>query len=121
MRSPWVGASLRLAPDATGLDVANRLHIQHRQHLGNVPRSGPLDFRQLLGQTSVQSVEKVLVNWYRFDEIDRIDIDVLSQFFDDIWYPAVDDIEIFDTSCGWFISVSHDGRVELISLQQARL
>ena len=58
---------------------------------------------------------EVLVNWYRFDKIDRIALSDLTKHFDDIWYPGSDDIEIFDESLDWFILVRHDGRVSLLN------
>lgn len=56
----------------------------------------------------------VLVNWYRFDDIDRIALSDLSVHFDDIWYPSSDDIEIFDESLDWFVSVRHDGLLSVL-------
>jgi hypothetical protein len=33
----------------------------------------------------------------------------------DLWYPGVDDIEIFDSSLSWFVVVTHDGEIGLIT------
>lgn len=52
---------------------------------------------------------RVYVNWYRFDDVDRISLNNLSSYFTDIWYPGTDDIEIFDETCCWILSISHDG------------
>ena len=59
----------------------------------------------------VTPLQKVFVNWYRFDDIDEMDFDSLNSYFDDIWYSGPDDIDIFDKSFSWIISISHDGAV----------
>lgn len=73
------------------------------------------DLQKAIAATGFQPREMVLVNWYRFDRIDRIALSDLSKHFCDIWYPASDDIEIFDESLDWFVCVRHDGVVSLLS------
>ena len=38
----------------------------------------------------------VWANWQGFDTVDTIYFKSLSDYFDDIWYPAADDIFIID-------------------------
>lgn len=52
---------------------------------------------------------KVYVNWFRFDDIDEIAFDDFCTFFYDIWFPGVDDIDLFDESYSWIVSIRHDG------------
>ena len=63
----------------------------------------------ILGFCGIEPMPKVYVNWYRYDNIDEFLLDDLINYFDDIWYPASDDIEVFDASFSWILSVSHDG------------
>jgi hypothetical protein len=101
--------------DVGPLELVRQLHAQTSSHLGEVPREGQPDLRALLeGVVPLGRPHRVFVNWYRFDDIDSLELDDLSRHFDDIWYPSVDDIEVFDESCRWFLSVSHDGRITLI-------
>ncbi len=37
----------------------------------------------------------------------------MSRWFDDIWYPASDDIDLFDSTLDWILSVSHSGLIDL--------
>jgi len=53
----------------------------------------------------------VYINWDRFENIDAIKLDLLSKHFTDIWYPEVDDIEIFDDTCDWFVFIDHAGYI----------
>jgi hypothetical protein len=61
---------------------------------------------------SVAPEAKVMINWYRFDEIDEVDFDDLVAFFNNFWYPGADDIDVFDASLSWIISVRHDGTIK---------
>lgn len=58
--------------------------------------------------------DKVFINWYRFDDIDQLYFEDLNRFFDNIWYPGPDDIDIFDESFLWMLSVSHCGVISII-------
>lgn len=68
----------------------------------------------LFSKKNIYSNDFVYINWYRFDDIDRINFSDLDKFFDDIWYPGSDDIDIFDDSISWILSVKHDGTLALI-------
>jgi len=56
----------------------------------------------------------VFINWYRFDDIDEISLKDLDQYFYGIWFPVVDDIDIFDDTFKWVVSISHDGIISRI-------
>jgi hypothetical protein len=74
------------------------------------------DLTSTLSAAGIQPSEKVLINWFRFDEIDEMSVEDLSKYFDDIWYPAADAIEIFDRSITWILSVGYSGEVSLLKL-----
>lgn len=56
---------------------------------------------------------KVFINWYRFDIIDEIIFTDLELYFHDIWYPGPDDIDIFDSTYSWILTVMHHGAVQI--------
>ena len=58
---------------------------------------------------------QVYLNWYSFTDIDILNIIFLDKYFFDIWYPISDDIDIFDESLNWFLSIRHDGNVVLLT------
>ena len=68
---------------------------------------------ECFNELEVKTNESVWVNWYRFDEVDEFKLLDLDKYFDDIWFPDSDDIEIFDNSLDWVVSVRHDGQVFL--------
>lgn len=61
----------------------------------------------------VESIGSVFINWYRFDNIDSMQLEDLSKYFDDIWYPSSDDIDIFDSTIQWVLSITHVGDLYL--------
>ncbi|HEV7224714.1 MAG TPA: hypothetical protein VGN42_18530 [Pirellulales bacterium] len=60
--------------------------------------------------------DSVYINWHRFNanEIDAITVADLTLYFDDIWYPSSDDIDIFDDTLCWVLVVSHEGMIGFI-------
>jgi hypothetical protein len=69
----------------------------------------------LLGEEIVPG-KLVYLNWYRLDEIDEIQFDDVSQFFDDIWYPGSDDLEVLDRNLNWILFVHHTGNLKIARL-----
>lgn len=76
------------------------------------------DIAEALRVEGIRPRPDVYVNWYRFDEIDRMRFDDLAQNFDDVWYPTSDDIDIFDSSFSWILSIDHEGTVKLLRLAE---
>jgi hypothetical protein len=58
----------------------------------------------------------VYVNWFRFDQIDHIRFVDLASNLDGIWYPGADDIDVFDSTFRWIVSIAEDGTTALITL-----
>lgn len=56
----------------------------------------------------------VYINWDTWETIDRMSSADLVEFFDDIWYPGPDDIDIFDNTAAWMLTVDHHGYLHLI-------
>lgn len=86
------------------------------KYLSGVNAEQGFDLSSVITELGVTPDAHVLVNWYRFDQIDRIALSDISEHFDDIWYPGSDDIEIFDESIDWLVLVRHDGVVGAVNL-----
>nr|WP_321396301.1 hypothetical protein [uncultured Desulfobacter sp.] len=71
---------------------------------------------KILESRSIIPESNVYLNWYRFDEIDEIHFDNLNKYFDDIWYPGSDDIDIFDQTLSWILTVLHNGSVRILQV-----
>ena len=67
-----------------------------------------------LRKLNVLPQERAYLNFYRFDNIDEMSIFDVSADFRFIWYPQSDDIDIFDSTLTWILSVSHDGELSLV-------
>jgi hypothetical protein len=102
---------LRLPLPVDPLTLARRVSSCLTPVSGVSPLDQDFRLSQVLWQLRISPPEDVFVNWYRFDDVDEIKFADLESHFSDIWYPSSDDIEVFDSSLTWLISVSHDGSI----------
>ncbi len=58
--------------------------------------------------------EEVYINWDDFTTIVRMRFKDLTEHFHYVWYPGPDDIEIFDDSLSWILSVDHGGYLRVL-------
>ena len=59
----------------------------------------------------INFLNDVFINWYKFDDIDKIELIEFDKYFYSTWYPGADDMDIFDNSLSWIVSIRHDGCV----------
>ena len=67
------------------------------------------DLKTAFSELGIATPNEIHINFNKFESIDILRFDDLSKFFSDIWYPSLDDIEIFDINLNWIISVRHYG------------
>ncbi|SEP46075.1 hypothetical protein [Mucilaginibacter sp. OK283] len=67
-----------------------------------------------LKKIGITPMKEVFINWYRFERIDVFNAVDLDKFFYNIWFPSSDDIDIFDESLNWIVSIRHDGIISYI-------
>jgi hypothetical protein len=53
---------------------------------------------QYLKIQQVETSNKVYLDWRNIDEVDLMCLEDLVSYFDDIWYPAADDLTLFDNT-----------------------
>ena len=68
----------------------------------------------VLSTANIKPNEFIYLNWYRYDQVDKMRFFDLEKYFDNIWYPSSDDLDIFDDSYAWILSVRHDGALSLL-------
>lgn len=69
------------------------------------------DLKAVFGKLNIATPNEICINFNKFESIDILRFDDLSKFFSDIWYPSLDDIEIFDINLSFIISVRHYGDI----------
>lgn len=69
---------------------------------------------ETLEHIKILSLDKIFINWYRYDDIDMMSLIDLDTYFYDIWYSGPNDIDIFDGNLNWIVSIRHDGCVSYI-------
>lgn len=101
------------SPELDGLALVKKLRAVSTEAISIQAGESAFSVGGLLSELGIKSREKVYLNWYRFDDIDQIGLADLDQYFSDIWYPGTDDLDIFDDSAGWIVSIAHHGKVWL--------
>ncbi len=74
------------------------------------------DLKKVLSFLGISWPEYVFINWYRYDSIDKMMLFDLANHFEDVWYPDVDDIDIFDETFTWVLSLTHYGQVKFLKI-----
>ena len=74
------------------------------------------DFKTAFSKLGIATPNEIYINFNKFESIDILHFDDLSKFFSDIWYPSLDDIEIFDINLSFIFSVRHYGAIYYFTL-----
>ena len=69
------------------------------------------DLKTTFGELGIATPNEICINFNKFESIDILRFDDLYKFFSDIWYPSLDDIEIFDINLSFIVSVRHYGAI----------
>ena len=69
------------------------------------------DWNKVFNSIGIPVPNEVFINFERFNSIDVFLFKDFCKYFGNIWYPAADDIEVFDASFNWIVSVKHYGAV----------
>ncbi|WP_103574327.1 heat-shock protein, partial [Campylobacter concisus] len=67
------------------------------------------DLKTAFSELSIATPNEICINFNKFENIDILHFDDLSKFFSDVWYPSLDDIEIFDINLSFIVLVRHYG------------
>lgn len=109
--------SLELPEDLDGLQVVRTISKNGIFVNEFDANQEDFDLKRIMNQINLNIADKVFVNWCRFDDIDELLSDDLFKRFSDIWYPSSDDIDVFDSSMNWILSIAHCGSVQVIKLR----
>jgi len=74
------------------------------------------DIKAVFSKLDIATPNEICINFNKFENIDILRFDDLFKFFSDIWYPSLDDIEIFDIHLSFIISVRHYGSIYYFTL-----
>lgn len=67
-----------------------------------------------LAALSIAPQPELFLNWAQFEAVDAFQTTDVAHYFDDLWYPVADDIDMFDARLNWVVSIRHDGVVSFI-------
>ncbi len=58
------------------------------------------------------------IEWTANREFIAIDCRCLSSYWEYIWYPAIDDIVLFDKTCSWLVAIDPEGYIYYRTCEQ---
>ena len=90
-----------------------RENLLHKFSLDDIDEFFKIDKFSKLG---IATPNEICINFNKFESIDILHFDDLSKFFSDIWYPSLDDIEIFDINLSFILSVRHYGGIYYVKV-----
>ncbi len=104
------------SPGLEGLALVRKLHDVGAEISDLQADEASFSVGKVLRRLRLICPENVYLNWHRFDNVDQISLVDLDQYFSDIWYPSSDDLDVFDESAKWILSITHYGKVRLFRI-----
>jgi hypothetical protein len=68
------------------------------------------DVLEVFGRLGIAPRADIYINWRHFVEVDRMSTADVARFFSSLWYPGPDEIDLFDDSFAWVLSISGEGQ-----------
>jgi hypothetical protein len=107
-------AEMKIPKELKGPELARAIDQIQTPVAGFLNEKGVLTLEGVLKDLGIDCENLVHINWKHFDDIDRFEKDELFLYFFNIWYPSSDDIDIFDSTGKWLLSVDHGGGMKII-------
>ena len=104
--------NLKISNDLNGANLSKS--IEKKSIIIGKISDGVFILDDLLSNFGYSANEKIYLNWKNFESIEEMSKLSFNQNFFDIWYPGVDDLDIFDESCNWLLSITHAGIVKAL-------
>lgn len=99
-----------------GLVLVKKIYSLGKLCIDVNAESQAFSLQKTISDLGISALERIYISWYRYDIIDIFDVNIFDRYFDDIWYPGADDIDIFDESLTWIISILHNGQIKLLKM-----
>ncbi|MDT3739147.1 MAG: hypothetical protein RO257_06545 [Candidatus Kapabacteria bacterium] len=103
--------------DIKVLDNQNLLELIHSKATfidGINAMDDDFKLKKLLTNNHLDASKYCYINWGVFDLIDKFKIEDVYNYFEDIWYPSSDDIEIISEDFKRIICITHFGGISIL-------
>lgn len=105
---------LCLPPNVDGLEVVT-LFDRVQRYAATLSQEEPgFDLMAAGHSLGIKWPKSLYLNWYRFDAVERMSTSDIARYFDYIWYPGPDDLDLFDDSLSWIVTVTHGSTVQAV-------
>ena len=106
--------ALCMAPASPGYEIVREVLDRGELVDGVSADSEDFDLRAMMTELGLAWADSLYLNWSQYDHIDEVATEDMATHFSDIWYPSLDDLDIFDSSMAWILSVFHHGAVSIL-------
>lgn len=113
VRRDGIAARLGLAANVPPVELARGIAERQGRIAGidASAESNAFDLLELFARLGIAPREQLYINWRHFVEVDRLATSDVARYFDLLWYPGPDEIDLFDDSLSWLLSIDYDGCV----------
>lgn len=108
-----LASQLGLMSSATGGEVVGALASRQTYYPEANAEEGFALLPMLVALGIVPQPE-LFLNWGRFETVDAFQTTDVAHYFNDLWYPVADDLDVFDANLDWVVSIRHDGVVSFL-------
>lgn len=107
-----LAAALGLARPADAVQFAHALDAQllDAPGIGCDAQAESFDLLEVFGRLDIRPLEQLYIDWVHFQDVDCMTTHDLVKYFPYLWYPGPDEIDLFDESFAWIVSISASGR-----------
>ena len=108
---------LELSRETTSIDLLNHLQLRSSALPGVNADSDEFELDRVFKQLRLPLSANTYVNWSHFDDVDEVNTADLLKWFDYLWYPGADDVDLMPENIEWVLSVQHSGAVRFLDLR----
>lgn len=94
-------------------EYCNSINLKQKEITDFYAESEDFNLKEVFNYLSINPKKKVYLEWFFYPfEMDQVYFNDLCKYFDDMWYPSVDDMNIFDETYSWIVTVTHYGNIK---------
>lgn len=97
-------------------DLVERIRGIQTSIKGVNVKVGELNIDDIFKSKNIDPKDEIFIGWNGYKIIDKIGWKDFAGYFEFIWYSGQDDIDLFDRSYKWIMTIDHDGNIKYLLL-----
>jgi len=112
---------MKLDQETSPAKLIYELYKRHKLLKGIYADTENFNLNNVFKKLKIEPDEYIYINWFRFDNIDKMRYEDVIDYFHYLWYPqGPDDMDIFDKTLKWIITIDHSSSVYWIKFASAK-